>query len=131
MKVFPGDGKSHHSEPSVGGLPNVKGFDPLVQLSEGLKVSVGRYQARLELGMGLPQTLDLLNRVTADRVSHVLLGILKPRVEGRSLLGKGQVEVLDLAELFVNLQQALLAARAVGQQLVHRRITLNFLLQPF
>lgn len=68
--------------------------------------------------MRLPQRADLLDGVAADGIRKVFLGILKPAVEGRRLLGEGQVQVLDLPELLLQLQQALLALVRVSQQLL-------------
>lgn len=63
--------------------------------------------------------MDYQNHETSlstDRVGEVLLGVLEPRVEGGRLLGEQQVEFLDLAELFLHGEQALLALLAVRQQ---------------
>lgn len=51
--------------------------------------------------------LDLLNRVASDRVGQILLGVLKPGVEGRGLLSESEVEVLNLAVLLLEQQQLL------------------------
>merc|ERR1711902_233290 len=68
--------------------------------------------------MSLAEAANFLNRVAADRISHVLLGVLEPGVEGRGLLGEGQVELLDLAELVLDSEQPLLPLLAVAQELV-------------
>ena len=70
----------------------------------------------LELGVGLAQGSNLFDGVAADRIGEVLLGVLEPRVEGRGLLGEGQVELLDLAELILHAHQTLLARLGRVQQ---------------
>jgi hypothetical protein len=87
---------------------------------------------------------NLLDGVAAHGVRQVLLRVLKPRVERRRLpdiiiinshgkdksavarlethlLGEGEVEFLDLAELVLQLQQALLARGGGGQQALPAR----------
>lgn len=57
----------------------------------------------LELCVGLPQAADLLDAIAADRVRHVLLGVLEPGVEGGRLLGERQIQLLNLGELGLDL----------------------------
>ena len=68
--------------------------------------------------MGNSQGIDFLHGVATDRISHVLLCILEPGVEGRSFLGEGEVKLLNLPELVLHLQQTLLPARAVRKKLI-------------
>ena len=48
--------------------------------------------------------------VTANRIRQVFLGVLKPRIEGGSSFGERQVQVLDLAELFLDGEESLFAS---------------------
>ena len=105
LQVAPGIFESLHGEPGVRVLSDVEAFDLLVQLGEGLEVDAGGRERGLELVVSLAQRLDLLDRVAANWIGHVLLGVLEPGVEGRSLFGEGQEEVLDLAELILNLEE--------------------------
>ena len=79
--------------------------------------------------MRLPEAVDLLDGVAAHGVRHVLLRVLEPRVEGRRLekdnnvttqgktrnlfllylFGEGQIELLDLTELILDLEKSRLA----------------------
>ena len=70
--------------------------------------------------MCLSERLDLLDRVELDRNGHILLSVLKPLVEGRSLLGKGEPEagLLNLPELFLYLEKPLFTGIAVALHLV-------------
>lgn len=65
--------------------------------------------------------LDLINTVTSNRVRQILFCILKPAVEGRCLLGKSEVQILNLAVLILQVQQLLLTVISISQQLLPAR----------
>lgn len=118
LEIPPGVFQGLHGKPGVGVGAHIEGLDLLVQCGQGFEVSLGGGQGGLELGVRLPQCTNLLDGVAADGIREVFLGVLKPAVEGRRLLGEGQVEVFDLPELLLKLQQALLAFIRVSQQLL-------------
>lgn len=110
-----------HREPGVRVRADVEALDLLVERGQRLEVDLGRRQRSLERGMCLPQRLDLLDRVAAHRIGQIFLRVLEPRVECRRLLGKRQIQILDLAELVLHVQQAVLARLRIGAQLLPAR----------
>lgn len=60
--------------------------------------------------------LDLLYTVAPNGIRQILLCVLKPTVEGRRLLGEGQVQVLNLSVLVLQMQQLLFAVLGIGQK---------------
>jgi hypothetical protein len=118
LQIAPGVRERLHGEPRVGIRPHVERLDLLVQLVQRVEVGVRRRQASLELRMRLAQGANLLDGVAAHRIRHVLLGVLEPGVEGGRLLGEGEIELLDLGELLLDLVEAGLARSAVRQQAI-------------
>lgn len=70
----------------------------------------------LELGVSFTKRADLLDRVATDGIGEVLFGILEPGVESGRFLGKRQVELFNLPELFLHAEQALLTSVRAAQQ---------------
>lgn len=57
------------------------------KINEGVSISNGAFHPYL----------DLLNRVATNRISEILLGVLKPTVESGGFLGKQQEEIFNLS----------------------------------
>ena len=75
----------------------------------------------LELSVSFTQSTDLFDGVATDRIRQIFLGVLEPRVEGRCLLGEGEVQFFNLTELILHAQQTLLAGIGRAQQRVPAR----------
>lgn len=116
LQVAPGLLQGLHGEPGVGVGGHAEALDLAVQLGQLVEVGLGGAERGAEGVVGLAEGLDLLQRVAAHGVRQVLLGVLKPAVEGRGLLGKGQEQVLHLGR----------EARGSGESLGRRSFRKNY-----
>jgi hypothetical protein len=68
------------------------------------------------LGVSLSQRSDLLDRIASHRVGQIFLSIFEPRIECGRSLGESEEEIFDLPELFLHVEEALLASVRICQQ---------------
>ena len=73
-------------------------FDLSIERSQLLEVTSGLCEGGLELGVCLFQTFDLLQRVATDWIGEVFLGVLHQTIQGRGLVCKLQIQLLNLLE---------------------------------